>query len=175
MTLPDTVCVRRAIPADAADIVRLALEIQDVHVAGHPELFKPGGGESHADIASRVTAPGQFYWIATVADDPVGYAYARLVTEPESSWRYASRWLLLDQMGVDARHRSRGIGAALWNAVRETAATEAVSRVVLNVWSFNRDARRFYEQLGFTSFQERMAFEIQPPDDRSGYTSISDL
>jgi len=144
-------------------------------VAGHPALFKPGGGEPHTEIASRVIAPGQFYWVATLADDPVGYAYARLVAEPESLWRYASRWLLLDQMGVDARHRSRGIGEALWNAVRETAAAEAVDRVILNVWSFNRDARRFYERLGFTSFQERMTFEIQSQDDRSSYTSIPDV
>jgi ribosomal protein S18 acetylase RimI-like enzyme len=114
VTTSSAVFVRRAIQADVADIVRLALEVQDVHVAGHPEL------------------------------------------------------LLLDQMGVDARHRSRGIGEALWSAVRETAAAEGVDRVVLNVWSFNREARRFYEQLGFTPFQERMAFEIQPPDHRSG-------
>lgn len=167
MSLAGAVCVRRATPADAADIARLALEIQDVHVRGCPDLFKPGGGEPRADIAGRVTAPGQFYWIATLADDPVGYAYARLVLEPESLWRYASRWLLLDQMGVDARHRSRGIGEALWDAVRETAGTEAVDRVILNVWSFNHDARRFYERLGFTSFQERMAFEVRPRDHRS--------
>ena len=159
--------VRRATPADAAAIARLALEIQDVHVAGHPDLFKPGGGEPHAEIASRVVAPEQFYWVATLTDDPVGYAYARVVLEPESLWRYASRVLLLDQMGVDARYRSRGIGEALWNAVREAAAAEAVDRVVLNVWSFNRGARRFYEQLGFTAFQERMAFEIRPTRDRS--------
>ena len=168
MTTSPTVVVRRATPHDVADIVRLALEVQDVHVAGHPDLFKPGGVEPHAEIATRVTTPGQFYWVATLADDTVGYAYARLVVEPESLWRYASRLLLLDQMGVDARHRSRGIGEALWGAVRETAAAEAVHRVVLNVWSFNRDARRFYEQLGFTPFQERLAFAIEAPDHQSG-------
>jgi len=52
---------------------------------------------------------------------------------------------------------------------------EAVDRVILNVCSFDRDARRFYERLGFTPFQERMAFEIQSPDDRSSYTSIPDV
>jgi ribosomal protein S18 acetylase RimI-like enzyme len=168
VTTSPTVVVRRATPHDAGDIVRLALEVQDVHVARHPELFKPGGVEPRAEIASRVITPGQFYWVATLAGDPVGYAYARLVIEPESLWRYASRVLLLDQMGVDARHRSRGIGEALWGAVRETAAAEAVDRVVLNVWSFNRDARRFYEELGFKPLQERMAFEIEPPGHRSG-------
>ena len=168
MTTSSTVVVRRATPHDVVDIVRLALEVQDVHVAGHPDLFKPGGVEPHAEIATRVSTPGQFYWVATLADDMVGYAYARLVVEPESLWRYASRLLLLDQMGVDARHRSRGIGEALWNVVRETAEAEGVDRVVLNVWSFNRDARRFYEQLGFTSFQERMSFEIEARGHRSG-------
>lgn len=168
MTTSPTVVVRRATSQDVADIARLALEVQDLHVAGHPKLFKPGGVEPHAEIAGRVATPGQFYWVATLADNPVGYAYARLVIEAESLWRYASRLLLLDQMGVDARHRSRGIGEALWGAVRETAAAEAVDRVVLNVWSFNRDARRFYEQLGFMPFQERMAFEIEPPGHRSG-------
>jgi GNAT superfamily N-acetyltransferase len=156
--------VRRATPADVAGIARLALEVQDVHVAGRRDLFKPGGVETHSEIASRVTTPGEFYWVATFADEPVGYAYARIAFEPESLWRYASRTLILDQMGVDARHRSRGIGRALWNAVRETGATERVDRVILNVWSFNRDARRFYERLGFTSFHERMAFELQRPE-----------
>jgi ribosomal protein S18 acetylase RimI-like enzyme len=163
VTASSAVHVRRASPADVTDIARLALEVQDVHVAGRPDLFKPGGVETHSEIAGRVIAPGQFYWVATLADEAVGYAYARIALEPESLWRHASRILILDQMGVAARHRSRGIGHALWNAVWETAAAERVDRVILNVWSFNRDARRFYERLGFTSFHERMAFELEQP------------
>lgn len=156
--------VRRATPADVAAIAGLALEVQDVHVAGRPDLFKPGGVEPIAEIARRVTADAQFYWVATLGDTPVGYAYARLVEEPESLWRRAARTLVLDQMGVAKGHRSRGIGEALWNAVRETAAAEHVERVIVNVWAFNRDARRFYERLGFTSFHERMAFELDQSD-----------
>jgi ribosomal protein S18 acetylase RimI-like enzyme len=45
-------------------------------------------------------------------------------------------------------------------AVRDAAIAENVDRVILHVWSFNRDARRFYERLGFTSFHERMAVEL---------------
>ena len=101
---------------------------------------------------------------APLSDTPVGFAYARLVEEPESRWRRAARTLVLDQMGVAKGHRSRGIGEALWNAIREAAAAEHVDRVILNVWAFNRDARRFYERLGFTSFHERMAFELGQRD-----------
>ena len=162
-TSPD-VSVRRATPADATDIVRLALEVQAVHVAGRPDIFKPGGGEPKGTIADRISSVGQLYWIATVDEKAVGYAYARVVEEPESLWRHAARTLVLDQMGVDARLRSHGIGQALWNAVRDAARAEGVDRVLLNVWAFNRDARRFYERLGFASFHERMELELDDPD-----------
>jgi ribosomal protein S18 acetylase RimI-like enzyme len=153
--------VRRAVAADAPDLARLTLEVQAVHVAARPDLFKPGGAETSAEIASRIGSPDQFYWVALLDGKAVGYAYARVVNEPESRWRFAARTIVLDQMGVDARHRSRGIGEQLWHAVLEAAIAAEVDRVILNVWSFNSDARRFYERLGFTSFHERMAVELR--------------
>lgn len=158
-TLPD-VDVRRALTSDASEIHRLTLEVHAAHVAGRPDLFKPGGVESAAQIAARISDAHQFYWVAALGESVVGYAYARLVDEPESIWRYAARALVLDQMGVDGPHRSQGIGQRLWIAVRDGAIAERVDRVILNVWAFNGDARRFYERLGFTSFHERMALEV---------------
>lgn len=153
--------VRRATPADAAEIVRMTREVQALHVAGRPDLFKPAGVEDVPQVTARIADARQLYWVATAGDVIVGYAYARLVDEAESLWRYASRIVMLDQMGVDARYRSRGVGERLWNAVRTTAAAERVDRVVLNVWAFNGDARRFYERMGFTSFHERMSVELR--------------
>ena len=155
--------VRRAELSDGPEIGRLTLEVHAAHVASRPDLFKPGGVESAAQIAARISDAHQFYWVAALSETIVGYAYARLVNEPESLWRYAARVLVLDQMGVDARHRSHGIGQRLWIAARDAAMAERVDRVILNVWAFNGDARRFYERLGFTSFHERMALELSRP------------
>jgi hemoglobin len=161
-TLSD-VHVRRALKPDAAEVARLALEVQALHVAGRPDIFKPGGGELANEIADRIGSAGQLYWVATLADQAIGYAYARVIDEPDSRWRFSARMVILDQMGVDARYRSRGVGERLWNAVREAAIAEGAERVILNVWSFNRDARRFYERLGFAPFHERMAVELDEP------------
>ena len=167
--------VRRAVSGDVPDLVRLALEVQAVHVSGRPDLFKVGGVDSHGVVAQRLGDSTQFYWVARTDGETVGYAYARVVDEPESPWRYAMRVLMLDQMSVDPHHRSRGIGSALWNAVRETAAAERVDRVMLNVWAFNAGARRFYERLGFASFHERMAFELARRGTALGMESFLDL
>ena len=154
------VIVRRAGRDDATEIARLALEVQAVHVAARPDIFKPGGGETASEIAERIDAAGERYWVALIDEHTVGYAYARVIDEPDTRWKYAMRTVLLDQMGVDARHRSRGIGERLWRAVHDGAVADGATRVVLSVWSFNPDARRFYERLGFTSFHERMAVEL---------------
>ena len=160
------IVVRRARPDDADAIVALMLEVQALHVAGRPDLFKPGGTENAAETRERMLAPGHFMWVATDDDAVAGYAYARVSLEPENRWRFAAHSLILDQMGVTARCRRRGVGRKLWNAVLETAKAEGVQRVVLNVWAFNTLARAFYSRLGFMPFHERMAVELSGQDTR---------
>jgi diamine N-acetyltransferase len=152
--------VRLATPGDAGAITALALEVQDWHVAGRPDLFKPGSADTAPEIAARIESEHQFYWVAILDDTIVGYAYARVVNEPENRWKFASRILIVDQMGVAVRRRRLGAGARLWEAVREMAVAQHVDRVVLNVWAFNESARRFYESVGFTPFHTRMAIEL---------------
>ena len=158
--------VRLAEARDVGGIVTLAEEVQAWHVTGRPDLFKPGGCDIAAEILERIANPAQFYWVATLDDTLVGYAYARLFVEPESRWRYGSRQLIVDQMGVAEPYRRRGVGELLWNAVRAAAVGERVERVILNVWSFNAGARQFYERMGFKPFHERMAVELRSNDER---------
>lgn len=159
--------VRPAEPRDAEAIVELMLEVQALHVAGRPDIFKPRGTENAAETRDRMQAPGSYMWVATVDSGIVGYAYARFSDEPENRWKFAARTFVLDQMGVKDGLRGQGIGRALWNAVLDAAKTARAKRVVLNVWSFNRAAREFYDRMGFESFHERLAVELpQSPDDR---------
>lgn len=154
--------VRRAAPGDADAIARLGLEVQALHVEARPDLFKPGGSESPAEVLARIAAGDpQMYWVATIGDAVAGYVYARLSDEPETRWRWATRVLVLDAMGVAEGYRGRGVGQSLWEAVRREAEARGADRVVLNVWAFNAPARRFYERLGFSPFHERMAVELR--------------
>jgi len=159
--------VRLAEPGDAEGIVALMQEVQALHVAGRPDLFKPGGTENAEETRARMLLPDSFMWVATLDSRIVGYAYGRLSADPENRWRFAARTFTLDQMGTKDGLRRQGIGRALWNAVVDVAKAERADRVVLNVWSFNRGAREFYDRLGFRSFHERMSVELSPsPDDR---------
>lgn len=152
--------VRRATFDDAEAITRLALEVQDWHVAGRPDIFKPGGYDRVPEIAARIASHDQFYWVALLDGAVIGYAYARVADEPENRWKYASRILIVDQMAVTQQYQRMGAATRLWEAVRELAAAERVRRIVLNVWAFNTSARRFYASVGLTPFHERLALEL---------------
>ena len=159
--------VRLAEPRDAEAIVSLMQEVQAVHVAGRPDIFKPDGTENAEETRTRMQLPDNFMWVATLGSSVVGYAYGRLSADPENRWKFAARTFTLDQMGVKEGLRGQGIGRTLWTAVRAVAMAQGAERVVLNVWAFNRDAREFYDRLGFTSFHERMALELSAtPDNR---------
>ena len=155
--------VRLAAAHDAAAIAAIALEVQEWHVAGRPDIFKPGGCDTPAEITARIETADHFYWVATHSDAVVGYAFARLIDEPENRWKYASRVVVLDQMGVRRRSRRLGVGRLLWDAVRREAIVRGAERVVLNVWAFNSAAREFYESVGFTPFYARLAVELSEP------------
>ena len=167
--------IRHAEVSDAEAIHALAAGVQDLHAAALPHLFKAGGGVSVAEIAGRLAdAPGAgHYWVATTSTTDVvegaviGHAYARLMDEPESLWRYAHRYVALDELSVAASARGVGVGAGLWAAVRAWAVEAGAARVVVNVWSFNEAARRFYVREGFTPFHERLSVELERSE-RSG-------
>lgn len=52
--------------------------------------------------------------------------------------------------------RRRGVGRALFNAVRELANQVSADRILLTTWSFNVEARRFFETEGLTTELLRM-------------------
>ena len=169
MAHPTSFRIRPAEVSDAEAIHALAADVQDLHAAALPRLFKAGGGASVAEIAGRLADPGGAgrYWVATAEAQPdgvsavIGHAYARMVEDPESLWRYAHRYATLDELAVTASARGACVGAGLWAAVRDWAVEMGAARVVVNVWGFNEAARRFYVREGFAPLHERMSFDLE--------------
>lgn len=150
--------VREAVPGDAEDISVLAAEVQTLHATAHPRIFRPAGPHTFPPgmIRERLATPGHVFWVAVVDGTIAGYAYATVRRELETPWQHAATVCTLDQMGVAAEHRRRGIGAGLVEAVRRAAAAHGAAEVRLNVWAFNASARAFYRRCGFVTAHERM-------------------
>ena len=58
---------------------------------------------------------------------------------------------------MDAAFRRKGAATALISFCRQEAARMRFDRIELDVWSFNEEALKFYEAVGFQTYRRLMA------------------
>jgi ribosomal protein S18 acetylase RimI-like enzyme len=151
--------VRRANTADAALVSSLNADVQGLHAAAMPERYKPPGPQSFppAETAALLSKENSLVFIAEIGSAPAGYAYAEMISLPETSLRYAYRMVHLHHISVRAEFRRQSAGAALLAAVRAAANEAGITLLTLDVWTFNDAARRFFTRNGFTAHTKRLA------------------
>ena len=86
--------------------------------------------------------------IAQEGQTPIGAAWYRLWTDADHSYGFVDAETPELGIGVDARHRSKGVGRALLRALIETARADGLPALNLSVDPSNV-ARRLYESEGF--------------------------
>ena len=157
--------IRPCEPADTAALARLCSEVHALHVAGEPERYRPlepGALEAWmADFFRKDEATGV---LAERDGEVLGYALGRLASSEGNPFLLPSRTLYVDQVGVAAAARRRGIGRALMAAIEASAETLGADAVVLDVRGFNEAARAFYESLGYSEARRTMWRPIEGGD-----------
>lgn len=148
--------VRRATPSDADRISEIAASVQVLHAAALPSIFQSNARESFppALICDLLARPGHYVWLAQADETPSGYLYAE--RRPATLVKHPVERLYIHQMGVLPSARRHGLGTALLNAAREFAREAGITRLALDVWAFNADAREFYEQHGFVVMRQEL-------------------
>ncbi len=150
--------IRQATPEDALLIAQLNCAAHEIHVQSRPDIFKPmSPDEELVGLTRERLADGSTYaFIAAVNDEPVGYVLTEVVEQAESVYTHAQRYLLIGQMAVDPKYRSRSYGEQLMQRVFAHARALNIQRIVLQVWRFNERAAAFYERSGFEICEVRM-------------------
>ena len=146
--------------AKAEDLERineLRRQVNEVHVQGRPETFKPGFPKELRDYVYEIFAD-PMKKIAVCEKDGRICAFATLhhVVRPETPYMKERDYLDIDEFGVDEACRREGLGRKLIGFIREYAKSEGFDRLELNMWEFNRGALAFYESVGFATYRRYM-------------------
>ncbi|MBQ2953132.1 MAG: GNAT family N-acetyltransferase [Clostridia bacterium] len=153
--------IRLATQDDLPRVNELRAQVSALHVAGKPEVFRPGFCEELQDhVHTLFSAADHAILVAEGDGGIVGFACVKLVDRPGSPYRLPQRYLDVDEFGVDEAVRRQGIGRALFDAVRDYARAQGVHRIELNMWEFNREALAFYEAIGFATYRRYMEYRI---------------
>lgn len=153
--------VRNATIGDLGIILALNAFVQQQHADALPRLFKlPTDSKQSVDAFGAILkAPDNLVLLAEDVE-PVGYLYAQFQNRPASWVHLASQVLYIQHMVIAPKFRRQGVGTLLLSGAMESACNKGISRVELDVWTFNSEAKRFYAKHGFEVFNERMQLSI---------------
>jgi ribosomal protein S18 acetylase RimI-like enzyme len=137
----------------------LNAEVQSLHAEAVPNLFKPASemSLSQADFDKLIANPEMKITIAESEDGKaLGYVFTQILNRPENPYRYGSKMLYINHLAVRTEARKQGVGKALMiHAVAEGKAS-GISRIELDVWSFNEKAVSVFKNFGFETYNLKM-------------------
>ena len=153
--------IRLACDADLPAVNRLRRMVNDLHVAGRPDIFKPGfceALESHA--ADYLSSESNDILVAEAEGQIAGFAMVDYILKPESPYNLPRRFYHVAEIGVDTAFRRQGVATALMEYMKADAHSRGFGRIELDVWAFNASARAFYEKAGFATYRYFMELPL---------------
>ena len=143
--------IRFAKMSDVPAILDLLRQVGQVHHEGRPDIFRLGAQKySASEVINLLDDPNNPIFIAAEGDKVLGYGFCQMIKHEKDPVMTDRLELYLDDLCVDESTRGKGVGKALYEAIRKYAKDRKCHSVSLNVWCCNKTAERFYVNLGLT-------------------------
>ena len=140
--------IRKAEKRDIARIIDLLHQVDMVHHVIRPDLFKPNTTKYNEkeleDLLGNDSKP-----IFVFEDGEVlGHAFCMVTEVKDDKLLQDIKTLYIDDICVDEKARGQHVGKALYEHVRDYAASIGCNNITLNVWEGNGPALNFYQNMG---------------------------
>ena len=147
--------VRPATPADLDALIALNAVVQTLHVRLEPDIFKAevDAVALRAFFADLIGKAATGLLIAERSAEPVGYLWYDLQDRPPTVLTHARRRIYVHHVAVCETMRRSGVATALLRAVAGEATARNVDCLVLDAWTRNTEALRFFQACGFQPFK----------------------
>jgi len=150
--------IRRAAEGDLERVKELLVQVNAVHHAGRPDIFRGDGAAKYTDGQLLAIFGDDSRPVFVAADEDgrvVGYAFC-VIIDAASNVLNERRELYIDDLCADAECRRQGIGSRLFDFVKEYAKEIGCYHLTLNVWALNESAMAFYDRQGMRMLKKEM-------------------
>ncbi len=139
----------------------LRKQVNDLHVAGRPDIFKPGFSEELKNHLYTIwNDPNQEIVVDEKDGTVCGFAVLNHIVKPENPFMLVRDYLDIDEFCVNEGCRRQGVAREMIDFIRAYAKEKGFSKIELNMWEFNQGALACYEALGFTTYRRYMEMGI---------------
>ena len=114
--------VRFAKEKELDRINELRKQVNDLHVDGKPDVFKPGFCDELRDFINVIwTDPEQEIVVADADGAICGFAIIHHINKPENPFMKERDFLDIDEFCVDEAYRRKGVATSLITFIKEYA------------------------------------------------------
>lgn len=154
--------VRFAEEKDLERVNELRAQVNDVHVKGRPDIFKPGFCQELKDVVYEMCNDENKNIIVAEQDGMIcGMVCIEYMIKPESPYNLERKFCHIVEVAVDEAFRRHGVAREMFEFIKKDAKERGFTRIELDVWGFNESAREFYESVGFKTFRRFMEFTCE--------------
>lgn len=138
--------IRELLPNDYDEVLKLDYQIHEIHLKNRPDIYNDENPLPYGYF-NRIINSGYNY-VYEINGKIVGLIIG-VINESIDIPIYKKRKVLfIDDLVVDKNYRHQEIGTKLYLTVKKKALENHLDGIELNVWSFNKDALKFYEKIG---------------------------
>lgn len=153
--------VRQAEASELPRINEIRRYVNDVHVKGRPDIFRPGfNSELQQHLYDCFSKDNWRIFVAVLDGEICGFASVEYLDKPESPYNLARRMYHVEEFGVDPAYHRRGAASALVEYMKQDAKNRGYEKIELDMWEFNTGALAFYEAAGFTTYRRYMELNL---------------
>ena len=155
------IVVRPAYRDELPRVNELRRMVNELHVSGRPDIFRPGFGEEIQAFLYTLFDSDTGGVIVAEADGQIaGYAMICVIRRAASPYNLERSFYHVEEFGVDEAYRRRGVATALVEYMKRDAKAKGLDKIELDVWAFNEDALAFYEAAGFSTYRRFMELNV---------------
>lgn len=159
MSPKTTIGLRAATAADRDAYFTLFAQVQALHAAARPDLFRPAVNDAAfaAHFADVLGQPYKQIVLAWLGQEAVGAIHWETTRLDASNVYLIDRPILwIEALVVRADMRRKGIARSLVELARLAAVEQGIDDIALEVWEFNEDAARAFGALGLVTHARTM-------------------
>lgn len=154
--------VRFARREELEGINELRRTVHTLHAEGRPDVFPSTVSAELSECVYEAFDSKEMGVIAALSGGEVwGYAVVEYTEKPASPYTLPMGYYHVAELGVDEHRRRQGVARALMDFMKEDAVRRGFPRIELDLWEFNRDALRFYEAAGFSTYRRHMELWLE--------------
>jgi len=151
--------LRQAIDTDENIFIDFTIKLSKFNRSNHSDICKYDDYELVIDSIQKKAEEtfknrneDTLILIAELESKPVGYALGRIFRQDETADNGTGRMGLFDELFVDDSARGLGSGHKLLDGTIKWMKEKGIHRVKINAYSWNINAKKFYERNGFNEY-----------------------